>query len=72
MQKGWTAAALVIVAAGCVRHPPGWDDAWAACQAEAIEQMEFADPGRDQRSEWQANYIRECMDRKGFEEPSTI
>jgi hypothetical protein len=72
MKTIWIAPALVMMAVGCVQHPPGWDDAWAACQAEAIEQMEFADPGRDQRSEWQANYIRECMDRKGFEEPSTI
>jgi hypothetical protein len=66
------ASALVILTAGCVQHPPGWDDAWAACQAEAIEQMEFAFVQPDQRSEWQENYIRECMDKKGFEEKSTI
>jgi DNA-binding XRE family transcriptional regulator len=41
-------------------------------EADAIEQMEFASPDDDQRSEWRENYIRECMDRKGFEEPSTI
>jgi hypothetical protein len=72
IKTGWIALALLGLAAGCTQHPPGWDDAWAACQAEAIEQMEFADPDRDQRSEWQENYIRECMDKKGFEEPSTI
>ena len=72
MKITWQALALVAVVAGCVQHPPGWDDAWAACQAEAIEQMEFAQPGPDQRSEWQENYIRQCMDRKGFREPSTI
>jgi hypothetical protein len=72
MKTGWIAPALVIMAVGCVQHPAGWDDAWAACQAEAIEQMEFAAPDPDQRSEWQENYIRECMDKKGFEEPSTI
>jgi hypothetical protein len=72
MKKGWIAAALMIVAAGCVQHAPGWDDAWAACEAEAIKQMEFAEVDHDQRSEWRENYIRGCMDRKGFEEPSTI
>ena len=72
MKTGWVAPMLIITAAACVQHPPGWDDAWAACQAEALEQMEFADPDADQRSEWQENYIRDCMDKKGFEEPSTI
>jgi hypothetical protein len=72
MRMRWIGLVSLISAAGCVQHPPGWDDAWAACQAEAIEQMEFADPRPDQRSEWQENYIRECMDQKGFEEPSTI
>ena len=71
-KMGWIALALIGLAAGCAQHPPGWDDAWAACQAEAIEQMEFADPDPDQRSEWQENYIRDCMDKKGFEEPSSI
>jgi hypothetical protein len=72
MKTGWIALGLVVLAAGCVQHPPGWDDAWAACQAEAIEQMEFAGVDDDQRSEWQENYIRDCMDKKGFEERSTI
>jgi hypothetical protein len=72
MKAQWIAPILTIMALGCVQHPPGWDDAWAACQAEAIEQMEFADPDADQRSEWQENYIRQCMDKKGFKEPSTI
>ena len=72
MRTGWVALALIATVVGCVKHPPGWDDAWADCQAEATEQMEFAQPGPDQRSEWQENYIRECMDKKGFKEPSTI
>ena len=72
MRMGWIASVLILAGAGCVQHPPGWDDAWAACQAEAIEQMEFAGVAHDQRSEWQENYIRECMDKKGFEEKSTI
>ena len=72
MRTAGIALALVCLTAACVQHPPGWDDAWAACQAEAIEQMEFAGVDHDQRSEWQENYIRECMDKKGFEERSTI
>jgi hypothetical protein len=72
IKAGWLVLALVATVAGCVQHPPGWDDAWAACQAEAIEQMEWANPGRDQRSEWLANYQTECMDRKGFKERSTL
>jgi hypothetical protein len=73
MRAAQVTIALVIVStAGCAQHPPGWDDAWAACQAEATEQMEFAAPDADQRATWQENYIRECMDKKGFKEPSTI
>jgi hypothetical protein len=67
-KMGWIALALVGAAAGCTQHSSGWDDAHAACEAEAIEQMEVAKPADDQRSEWQENYIRECMDRAGFEE----
>jgi hypothetical protein len=69
---GWIALALIGAAAGCAQHPPGWNEARAACEAEAIEQMETAQPADDQRSEWQENYIRDCMDKKGFEERSTM
>jgi hypothetical protein len=72
IKMGWIALALIGAAVGCAQHPPGWNEAWAACEAEAIEQMETAAPQPDQRSEWQENYIRECMDRKGFEERSTL
>ncbi|HSA80757.1 MAG TPA: hypothetical protein VLE23_08020 [Geminicoccaceae bacterium] len=72
MKRRSIALALLISAAGCAQHPPGWDDAWAACQAEAIEQMEAAEVDRDQRAEWQENYINECMDKKGFATKSTI
>jgi hypothetical protein len=72
MIRGSIALALLIAAAGCAQHPPGWDDAWAACQAEAIEAMEAAEPDADQRSEWQDNYSNQCMDKKGFKTKSTI
>jgi hypothetical protein len=64
----WVASTPILVLVGCTQHTAAWDDAWAACQAEAIEQMEVADPDADQRSEWQENYVAECMKRKGFEE----
>jgi hypothetical protein len=60
--------ALPALAWGCAQHSKAWDDAWAQCEAEATEQMEFAAPDPDQRSEWQENYIRECMSKKGFED----
>jgi protein gp37 len=72
MKTGWLVLALGAAVAGCTQHSPGWDDAWAACEAEAIEAMEAADPDHDQRSEWQDNYIDQCMDKKGFKEKSTI
>jgi hypothetical protein len=34
--------------------------------------MELADPDVDQRAEWQENYIRECMTKKGFKQSSTM
>jgi hypothetical protein len=68
MRVWWVALAPMLLLMGCAHHTAAWDDAWAACQAEAIEQMEFAGVDGDQRSEWQENYIAECMDRKGFKE----
>ena len=55
--------ALVMMTSGCAQHSSAWD---------ASEQAEFAQPDPDQRSEWQENYIRECMDKKGFKERATI
>jgi hypothetical protein len=72
MQAGWLVLALVVLAAACTQHPRGYDDAFAACQAEATEQMEAAAPDADQRATWQENYIRECMTKKGFQEKSTM
>jgi hypothetical protein len=66
MRTGWIALGLVIFTAGCAMHSKAYDDAFAACQAEAIEQMEVANPGPDQRSQWQQDYIEGCMDKKGF------
>jgi hypothetical protein len=58
---------LLPLAWGCSQHSREWDDAWAQCQSEAIEQMETAGVAQDQRSEWQENYIRECMQKKDLE-----
>jgi hypothetical protein len=59
---------LLPLAWGCTRHPPGWDDAWAHCEGDPVNQMEFADVDPDQGSELQENCIRECMSKKGFED----
>jgi hypothetical protein len=72
MKTGWLVLAVVATVAGCAQHPPGWDDAWAACQAEALEAAEVAQPGAQQRSVWVGDYIDQCMDKKGFKEPETI
>ena len=59
-------------AGGCTQHSQAWDDAWAQCQAEAIEQLETAEVDADQRSEWLENYSQECMSKKGFEEKAVL
>jgi hypothetical protein len=64
-------AGLLLVAA-CQSHSAAWDDAWAQCEAEAIEQMEFADPNADQRATWRERYIGGCMQAKGFSDPQYL
>jgi hypothetical protein len=66
MNKGWSAVALVILMTGCAQHDPAYDEAWAACDTEALEQVETVEP-QDQRAAWRENYVEECMQRKGFE-----
>jgi hypothetical protein len=58
---------LVLLAA-CQQHSAGYDDAWAKCEAEAIEEMENADPAPEDRTTWREQYIRGCMSRAGFPE----
>ncbi len=58
-------AATGLLLAGCAQHSKAWDDAFAQCQAEATEQMETAGVAHDQVSEWQENYIKGCMEKKG-------
>lgn len=60
--------ALLPLAWGCAQHSQAWDDARAQCEAESIEQMETAGVDHDQRATWRENYIRECMEKRGFEE----
>jgi hypothetical protein len=68
MRVWWVVLAPMLLLLGCARHTAAWDDAWAACDIEAIEQMEAASPDDDQRPEWRENYVAECMNRKGFKE----
>ena len=58
---------LVLLLSGCAQHSQAWDDAWAQCQAQAIEQVETAEVDRDQRSDWIESRTQECMREKGFE-----
>jgi hypothetical protein len=64
-------AALLLLAA-CQSHSAAWDDAWSQCEADAIEQMEFASPDADQRATWRERYIGACMQAKGFSDPQYL
>jgi hypothetical protein len=66
------ALASLLLLAACQSHSAAWDDAWAQCDAEAIEQMEFADPDPDQRATWRERYIGACMQAKGFSDPQYL
>jgi hypothetical protein len=59
--------ALALMAA-CQQHSAGYDDAWAKCEAEAIENQETAEPDPDQRATYRETYIRDCMTKAGFSE----
>jgi hypothetical protein len=69
--QGIGLAALLLVAA-CQSHSAAWDDAWAQCEANATEQMEFASPDADQRSTWRERYTGACMQAKGFSDPQYL
>lgn len=58
---------LALLLAAC-QHSAAYDDAWAKCQAEAIEAEETAEPDPDQRATFQEGYIRDCMSKAGFTE----
>jgi hypothetical protein len=64
-------ASLLLVAA-CQSHSAAWNDAWAQCEAHAIEQMEFASPDSDQRTTWRERYIGACMQAQGFSDPQYL
>lgn len=67
-----SALAGLLLVAGCQSHSAAWDDAWAQCEADAIEQMEFASPDADQRATWRERYIGACMQGKGFSDPQYL
>jgi len=64
-------AGLVLVAA-CQQHSKAWDDQWAQCEAQAIEQLEYAEVQTDQRTTWRERYIGACMQAKGFYDPQYL
>jgi hypothetical protein len=59
---------LALLASACQQHSAAYDDAFAQCQAQAIEAMEAADPPEEDRTTWREQHIRECMTNKGFSE----
>jgi hypothetical protein len=64
----WLASSTLLLF-GCAQHSKAWDDAWAQCQAEAMEGLDAGgDIAHDQRSEWIRNYINQCMQQKGLTE----
>jgi hypothetical protein len=66
------AFAGLLLAAGCQSHSAAWDDAWAQCEAEATEQLEYASPDRDQRATWRERYTGACMQARGFSDPQYL
>ena len=54
--------------AACQQHSAGYDDAYARCESEAIQQQETAEPDPDQRATWREQYIGDCLSRAGFPE----
>jgi hypothetical protein len=65
-------AGLLLLVAGCAQHSAAWDDAWAACQAEAQEKLETAEVDDDQRSQFLRETSNACMRDKGFEESDSL
>jgi hypothetical protein len=63
---------LLLLLAACQSHSAAWDDAWSQCEANALEQMEFASPDPDQRSTWRERYTGACMQAKGFPDPQYL
>lgn len=59
-------ASMALLLCGCAQHSKAWDDAFADCQAQAIEQSENTGLPRDQIPGWQDNYITSCMQKKGI------
>lgn len=65
-------AGLSLLLAGCTQHGAAWDQAWAACQAEAQEKLETAEVDHDQRSQFLLETSNECMRDRGFDESDSL
>jgi hypothetical protein len=58
--------ALTPLTVACQGHSKAYDDAWAQCEASAIEGLETEDPTQGQLSSDREDAIRQCMTDKGF------
>ena len=67
MKNVWSAVALMVLMAGCAQRDPAYDDAWAACDSEALDRMDSVGVEETERAAWRENYVRQCMQNKGFE-----
>jgi hypothetical protein len=59
-------SAMGLLIASCQQHSSAYDDAWAQCEASAIEALETEDPQQGQASSDREEAIRACMAEKGF------
>ncbi|MEM7025446.1 MAG: hypothetical protein AAF637_23080 [Pseudomonadota bacterium] len=64
LHKWMTLAAIAMSTVAC--HSSAYDDAWAQCEAKALEALETEDPVGDQRTSDREAYIQECMSDQGF------
>jgi hypothetical protein len=68
MRMGWIALTpVVLLVAGCAMHSKAYDDAFAACQAEAVGKQDTYEGNPDQRDAWLQDQTNQCMKSKGFE-----
>jgi hypothetical protein len=68
MKRGFLLlVSTVFLLPGCAGHSKAYDDAFAECQNQAIEQWETAMLPENQHADWQDRFINSCMQKKGVQ-----